>query len=682
MESSGDEKPEDDPAHLRCCLAELAAEILRLQDNAGAPTRRTGAFDPEALRRWADVGNGPPGTADDSPATPGRTQDTTPIDSLPSPTSTADGRSEAADLLRTSIQKMQTGDESGDAVHQVADFTSEGDELRAQKGQAEAEAALLSAELVAQRGRHEEEKRQLLKTAKDLRRRNEELENRIMVLQTRGSRDVSAGEESEGENKFGFRVKALAQRFASPHPRGSQHSSRGEDGREAASCASSINTHEEYEVEFGNDHSATPGTDESTKLIAALEAQLHQSEQRSSMLEQRLTIVKESGDAVIQSLNEELADVAEDRARSEAAMIKELSILDSQRRAERNEYEKRIQEWIAHDANRKMEVDEYETRIESLLSTVRMMHQKDDMSLSPAGTNSASWDKGAEEDMLYSELIAYIELLQGKPGKGKKGRGANLVRSINDALDLEFNANPNVADDVISYYRSRPELKQFTLTAELHRMGYELLVADEETGKDAKLVETDEIRAYFESLSGEDEEIDIIVRAANQSLLADPLAILTGEGDGKLVHTGSFHSIVFATDCLFKIDLRREGERRIKVQCELAICVPSGLESTEHLESEGNDERTGATLELARANLVIQFSPSPTSTPSGPLVKYTLVDVKPTIASYEEGSDNARALQAAVTALVRDRQSQIHSVGMPRPKKSVRSRLFSSSFQR
>lgn len=152
-------------------------------------------------------------------------------------------------------------------------------------------------------------------------------------------------------------------------------------------------------------------------------------------------------------------------------------------------------------------------------------------------------------------------------------------------------------------------------------MDYEVITVDGGTGKDVKLVSTDEIRSYFASLEEgkQDDEIEIIIRAANQSLLADPLAMLTGEGDGKLVHSGSFHSTVIATVCSFKLDLRHEGERHIKVNCELAICVPSGLEPDNNGidDSDENEDKVSATLELARANLLIQFSPSPTSTPSG-----------------------------------------------------------------
>ena len=699
-------------------IAELASEILRLQEQDNSEPRRTGVFAPESLRRWAteepcDAPVAPnflsTPISSASPATPAPIMPS-PLDSLPTPTSTTDGRTDAADFLRGRIKKMQLNDGGGvgngndapNAANRTVDFSHRSDfeQLCIEKGEAEAEAALLSAELITLRGRHEDEKRQLMKTVKDLRRWNEELESRISLQRldsksngadsayNGSSRSGSSHTTEERDTKFGFRVRALAQRWTSPHPRSSPCTINGE---EEAPYPCDINEFPRGNTETGSEniawqvescrteaHSTVAGEDDSKMMIASLQEQLRQSEHRAAILEQRLAIVKESGDAVIQSLNEELADLADDRARSEAAMIKELSILDNQRRAERSENEKRIQEWIAHDAHRKVEVEEYEARIQSLLDTVRMM--SDGVADCQIGSISSSWDKEAESEV-YDELINYIKLLEGHAKNGKGNR--SLISSINDAFDLEFNANPNVADNMLEYYRSRPELRDFTLKSELPRMNYEVLVVDDETGKEIKLNTTDGIRSYFalrEQSNAEDDEVDIILRAANQSLLADPLGILSGEGDGRLVHSGRFHSTLIATDCSFKLDLRREGQRRVKVQCELAICIPSGSDgsiiSAALSEDEGKDEKSSATLELAHAILVIQFSPSPTSTPSGPLVKYALMDIKLTISDYEDGTETAKAIHNAAAALARDRYSHIQFAS-PELRPQVKSRFLS-----
>jgi len=130
---------------------------------------------------------------------------------------------------------------------------------------------------------------------------------------------------------------------------------------------------DKHVVKVDNDREKEEGDiDESTKVVS-LQGQLRQAEHRATVLSDRLKIVKESGSSVIQSLNEELEDVAQHSAKVEAAMIKELSSLDSKRRAERSDYQKRISEWISLANNQKEDIDEYERKIESLLSTVLMM---------------------------------------------------------------------------------------------------------------------------------------------------------------------------------------------------------------------------------------------------------------------------------------------------------------------
>ena len=663
------------------------------------------------------------------------------VDALPTPSSTSDGRSQAAQLLKERINAMQDEDtidivgasnlfpsspsplEGGigdpDDDSRIVDFCADDGEkscgtneqqLRNEKNEALASMALLQAELLATRGRHEEEKREWMKSMNELKRRNEELEGRLSLYTLEDSKQTanvrstslqttSGGETGEynggGARRFG--IRAFAQRFGSPAIR-DVHQPPLMNNEENISIPTTIVTN-------GIDAAAlNPNTlkadislnDSEQQLflienVSALEQKLNQSEHRAKVLEQRLQIVKESGDAVIRSLNEELSDVAEDRARSESAMIKELAALDSQRRNEKEEYEKRIDDWIALDERRSLEVKEYERRIQSLLEVIKNLDSSRDctdfLDRAIVPVSSTSFDIEAENEM-YQDLIGYLELLSQR---------RQLVRSVNEAFDVEFNANPNVADEMIDYYKTRPELKEFTLKSELPRMDYEVLVPNGKTGEGTKLTSTDDVRNYFSSLEEEnitlDEEVEIILRAANQSLLADPLAMLTGEGNGRLVHFGSFHSTLIATFCSFQLDLRREGERRIKVNCELAVCVPSGLDgvgrvpenkcSPENAAGKENEDKIeqSATLELARANLAIQFSPSPTSTPSGPLVKYTLLDVKPMITNYEEGGEDAHAMRMAAAALARDKSNNIRvSQNQTRVNRSTVASRFMSRF--
>lgn len=605
------------------------------------------------------------------------------VEALPTPSSISDGRSQAAQLLSDRIKCMQDEETVGsgssrgnlfpsspgimnhdvsgaDDESRIADFS--GDEkscstieqqLRNEKNEAQATTALLQAELLAARGRHEEEKREWMSSMNEVRiicdttcemhtnakivclqlkRRNEELEGRLSLYTLEGTKKnslrsasaprVARGEAIENDSAGLGRFRAFAQRFGSPAIRepkqqqNQQPTAPPKPRPDEVSIPTTIATNdlETSDLNINALKADISLNDSEQQLfrienVTALEQKLSQSEHRAKILEQRLQIVKESGDAVIRSLNEELSDVAEDRARSESAMIKELASLDSQRRKEKEEYEKRINDWITLDERRSLEIREYERRIQSLLEVVKRMDENrgdDCFSSALVPVSSASFDAEAVDEM-YKDLIEYLEMLSQR---------RTLVRSVNEALDMEFNASPTVADDMIDYYKSRPELKEFTLKSELPRMDYEILVIDEESGEDKKLLSTDEIRAYFSSLEEEegdlDEEIEIILRAANQSLLADPLSLLTGEGEGKLVHFGSFHSTLIATVCSFQLDLRREGERRVKVNCELAVCVPSGLDGVGRApeksqendnksdEGEGDQAEQSATLELAR----------------------------------------------------------------------------------
>jgi hypothetical protein len=655
------------------------------------------------------------------------------VEAMPTPTSISDGRSQAAQLLQDRIKSMQAEEEFGvgatggnlfpsspaprgndtppDDDSRVVDFSIDErscstieQQLRNEKNEAQATMAVLQAELLATRGRHEEEKREWISSINELKRRNEELEGRLSLYTLEGGKKnnirsmsapkVTRGETGENDGAGLGRFRAFAQRFGTPAIREPQQQQPHKPSLDEVSIPTTIATNDiEPSGLNPNALKADISLNESDQQlflienVTALEQKLSQSEHRAKILEQRLQIVKESGDAVIRSLNEELSDVAEDRARSESAMIKELAALDSQRRREKEEYERRIDDWIALDERRSLEIKEYERRIQSLLDVVKRMDENrgGDCITSIVPASSASFDAEAEAQM-YKDLIDYLELLSQR---------RTLVRSVNESLDMEFNANPTVADEMIDYYKSRPELREFTLKSELPRMDYEVLIVDEESGVDSKLVTTDEIRAYFLALEKEgslDEEVDIILRASNQSLLADPLAMLTGEGDGKLVHFGSFHSTLIATVCSFQLDLRREGERRVKVNCELAICVPSGLDgvgrapekSPENDDHENDDTieeaEQSATLELARATLAIQFSPSPTSTPSGPLVKYTLLDVRPMITNYEEGSEDASAIHTAAAVLARDRHTGIRVTETVNDNRPNATRRFLSRF--
>ena len=84
----------------------------------------------------------------------------------------------------------------------------------------------------------------------------------------------------------------------------------------------------------------------------------------------------------------------------------------------------------------------------------------------------------------------------------------------------------NAAADLLAYYATRPELKKLTLGVEMDRMEYTLILEDGQVVKD--FVAHEESRTQDEDYIETDE---LLVRAANQSILADAIMALTSSED-------------------------------------------------------------------------------------------------------------------------------------------------------
>jgi len=180
-------------------------------------------------------------------------------------------------------------------------------------------------------------------------------------------------------------------------------------------------------------------------------------------------------------------------------------------------------------------------------------------------------------------------------------------------------------DDIEGYYANRPELRNYTLGVELDRdLDYTLILNDGTTVSDKE-----EIRRYFHFRSNIDDapqsmeckEIErkdvspieeLLIRAANQSLLADALAALSSSSEEVLIPSlqqdtqnevdrrdqvlglilsGPILNMTSVVEkCHFTIDIQRG---RVEGICVLAIVIP-------------NEDRR---LVLARAILVATFIP-------------------------------------------------------------------------
>lgn len=188
-------------------------------------------------------------------------------------------------------------------------------------------------------------------------------------------------------------------------------------------------------------------------------------------------------------------------------------------------------------------------------------------------------------------------------------RKEDIISRLNDVLQSDASSG-GAAADIRSYYASRPELRNYTLGVELDRdLDYTLILEDGRS-----LTDKAGIRAHFgydkngakpdqSQGNGTVSKRELLIRAANQSLLADAFVALTGSEDVLqpcmqkeenrigLILPGPILSMASVVErCHFMVDLQTE---KVEAICVIAISVPV------------EDRR----LVLARAILVANFQP-------------------------------------------------------------------------
>lgn len=201
--------------------------------------------------------------------------------------------------------------------------------------------------------------------------------------------------------------------------------------------------------------------------------------------------------------------------------------------------------------------------------------------------------KKSKLDHVEQGLLQYIQSLTD----------GMLVESINSVLNAEKN-NQETALQLCHYYHARPQLREYTIDTEVPRMDYQIIISDE-----LILTNAIEIQQYFIEHPVDNLVDDMILRSANQSLLADILPIITGpDSIVRMQYMASSH----AKKVRFVLDLR--DIRSLHVDCTMMISIPSGLKESPKLD-------------LASLRLMIEFSPEP----SAPYVKYQLLSLTPLI---------------------------------------------------
>lgn len=162
-------------------------------------------------------------------------------------------------------------------------------------------------------------------------------------------------------------------------------------------------------------------------------------------------------------------------------------------------------------------------------------------------------------DKVHQELVSYVESLMV------------LLPSINAVLSAEYNL-PEKAADLLHYYSERPQLREYTIEKELSRMEYQVVIQHDSGTEPIVVKDKDEIAKLFRLQN----ELDMLVRCANQSLLADLLHVMTGP-DG-LVRP-QYMATCLAESCMFVLRCK-PGAPGGLVECfsrlVLSLPEPSG----------------------------------------------------------------------------------------------------------
>jgi len=154
-------------------------------------------------------------------------------------------------------------------------------------------------------------------------------------------------------------------------------------------------------------------------------------------------------------------------------------------------------------------------------------------------------------------------------------KSKDFLAQVNHILDSRVSSSPSLgnsstaaSDDLQSYYTERPDLRKYTLGVEMDRaLDYTLITKDGQSTSDK-----DAIRTYFYHREKEEKsarrcggtsvtEVDteeLLIRAANQSLLADALVALTGSEDALLQQQQHHHQQQKLQPCIQKNDIDTE----------------------------------------------------------------------------------------------------------------------------
>ena len=159
------------------------------------------------------------------------------------------------------------------------------------------------------------------------------------------------------------------------------------------------------------------------------------------------------------------------------------------------------------------------------------------------------------------------------------GSLSRILSSINAVLEYEYNT-PEKAHELVEYYSARPGLAEYTRTREVPRMNYQVILPSGHVETNKQTIAQQHMPDH-----------SLISRAANQSLLADLLQVLTGPD---LVVRPQFLAVCVAQTCQFRLHVGDQGRDMVQCNCMLQLSLPV---------------EEGPRLNIATLRTTIAFSP-------------------------------------------------------------------------
>mmetsp|Transcript_110457 Transcript_110457/g.165304 ORF Transcript_110457/g.165304 Transcript_110457/m.165304 type:complete len:331 (-) Transcript_110457:88-1080(-) len=127
-------------------------------------------------------------------------------------------------------------------------------------------------------------------------------------------------------------------------------------------------------------------------------------------------------------------------------------------------------------------------------------------------------------------------------------------------------------EELRAYYESRPELTEYTIKKELHRMAYTVFTHDGKKLTDPAEIEAYQATEHFPYQEGADsaDSNEILWRAANQSLLGDIIVALTSRTG--LIRP-QLEAATFVNDLTMVLDFARD-QPFAQAECFMNLSIP------------------------------------------------------------------------------------------------------------